>query len=149
MSGGSSPKRSGCRPLSGSPWASRARSARRTNWSAPRLSEVQFAQLERELAKGPVAHGWPDRRWTLSRIRTVIGRRFHKSYALRGKRKLLIRHGFFRQVSAGRAFERDEEKVTGSVKESWPQVEGPQARSMRGSSSRTRPASRWAQSRFP
>ena len=28
----------------------------------------------------------------------MIGRRFHKSYALRGKRKLLIRHGFFHQV---------------------------------------------------
>ena len=30
--------------------------------SPPRLSEAQFAQLERELAKGPVAHGWPDQR---------------------------------------------------------------------------------------
>jgi hypothetical protein len=33
-----------------------------------------FAVLERELAKGPVAHGWPDQTWTLSRIKTLIGR---------------------------------------------------------------------------
>jgi transposase len=38
--------------------------------SLPRLSEAQFAVLEAELAKGPVAHGWPDQRWTLSRIKT-------------------------------------------------------------------------------
>ncbi|WP_420706770.1 transposase [Streptomyces sp. Amel2xE9] len=44
--------------------------------SLPRLSEKQFAQLEAEPAKGPAAHGWEDQRWTLARIKTVIGRRF-------------------------------------------------------------------------
>ncbi|MFE9806808.1 winged helix-turn-helix domain-containing protein [Streptomyces sp. NPDC005548] len=47
---------------------------------------------------------------------------------------MLIRHGFSCQVPVRRAVERDEEKVTGWVKETWPQVEGPR-RSMRGSSS--------------
>ncbi|AZQ32184.1 transposase [Streptomyces cyaneochromogenes] len=110
--------------------------------SPPRLSEAQFAQLEAELVKGPVAHGWPDQRWTLSRIKTVIGRRFHKSYTLQGVRKLLIRHGFSCQIPTRRAVERDEEQVTGWVKETWPQVEAPRRRSTRGSSSRTSPASR-------
>jgi transposase len=110
--------------------------------SPPRLSEAQFAVLEAELAKGPVAHGWPDQRWTLSRVKTVIGRRFHQSYTLQGVRKLLIRHGFSCQVPARRAVERDEEQVTGWVKETWPQVEGPRRRSGRGSSSRTSPVSR-------
>ncbi|GAA3084494.1 hypothetical protein GCM10020000_83570 [Streptomyces olivoverticillatus] len=41
--------------------------------SLPRLSEKQFAQLEVELAKGLAAHGWEDQRWTLGRIKTVIG----------------------------------------------------------------------------
>ncbi|MBP2706209.1 helix-turn-helix domain-containing protein [Microbispora sp. RL4-1S] len=45
--------------------------------SLPRLSQEQFAQLEAELAKAPTAHGWEDQRWTLARIKTVIGRRFH------------------------------------------------------------------------
>nr|WP_055521183.1 winged helix-turn-helix domain-containing protein [Streptomyces ossamyceticus] len=110
--------------------------------SLPRLSEAQFAILETELAKGPVAHGWPDQRWTLARVKTVIGRRFHKSYTLQGVRKLLLRHGFSCQVPARRAVERDEEAICGWVKETWPQAEAPRRRSGHGSSSRTRPASR-------
>lgn len=125
-------------------WDKRGPRALRSPGSAspPRLSESQFAQLEAELAKGPVAHGWPDQRWTLSRIKTVIGRRFRKSYTLQGVRKLLIRRGYSCQVPARRAVERDEDKVTGWVKETWPQVEGPRRRSTPGSSSRTSPASR-------
>ncbi|WP_406415817.1 hypothetical protein OH809_41325 [Streptomyces sp. NBC_00873] len=32
----------------------------------------------------PVAHGWPNRTGTLARIKTVIGRRFHKSDTVQG-----------------------------------------------------------------
>ena len=60
--------------------------------SLPLLSDELFAVLERELAKGPVADGWPDQTWTLSRIRTLIGRRFHKSYTVQGVAALLKRH---------------------------------------------------------
>ncbi|WUL00554.1 winged helix-turn-helix domain-containing protein [Streptomyces sp. NBC_00356] len=108
--------------------------------SPPRLSESQFLQLE--LVKGPVAHGWPDQRWTLTRVKTVIGRRFHKSYTVQGVRKLLIRHGFSCQIPARRALERDHEAITGWVKETWPLVEAPRRRSTPGSSSRTSPVSR-------
>ncbi|MEW2075345.1 winged helix-turn-helix domain-containing protein [Streptomyces sp. NPDC013433] len=93
-------------------------------------------------SKGPVAHGWPDQTWTLSRIKTLIGRRFHKSYTVQGAAALLKRHGWSCQVPARRAIERDENVVAGWVKETWPQVEGPWRRSMPGSSSRTRQASR-------
>ncbi|WP_259472121.1 winged helix-turn-helix domain-containing protein, partial [Streptomyces shenzhenensis] len=110
--------------------------------SLPLLSDELFAVLERELAKGPVAHGWPDQTWTLSRIRTLIGRRFHKSYTVQGVAALLKRHGWSCQVPARRAVERDEVAVAGWVKETWPSVEGPWRRSGHGSSSRTRPASR-------
>jgi transposase len=58
------------------------------------LSDELFAVLERELLKGPVAHGWPDQTWTLSRIKTLIGRRFHKSYTVQGVAALLRRHGW-------------------------------------------------------
>ncbi|MGK3944730.1 helix-turn-helix domain-containing protein [Streptomyces caeruleatus] len=80
--------------------------------SLPLLSDALFAVLERELAKGPVAHGWPDQTWTLSRIKTLIGRRFHKSYTVQA--------------------------VGGCVKETWPHVEGPWRHSTPDSSSRTR-----------
>ena len=46
----------------------------------PRLSETQIARLERELKRGPLAHGWADQRWTLARVKTMIGRLFHVSY---------------------------------------------------------------------
>ncbi|MFC8389360.1 winged helix-turn-helix domain-containing protein [Streptomyces sp. NPDC057238] len=59
----------------------------------PLPSDELFAVLERELLKGPVAHGWPDQTWTLSRINTLIGRRFHKSYTVQGVAALLREHG--------------------------------------------------------
>ncbi|MFF9653334.1 winged helix-turn-helix domain-containing protein [Streptomyces sp. NPDC014622] len=77
----------------------------------PRLSEKQFAQLEAELARGPVAHGREDQRWTLARVKTVIGWRFHLAYTIQGVRKLLVRNGWSCQVPARRAMERDDEAV--------------------------------------
>ncbi|MFE0380819.1 helix-turn-helix domain-containing protein [Streptomyces inhibens] len=43
----------------------------------PRLSERQVDRLERELERGPLVHGWVDQRWTLARVKTLIGRLFH------------------------------------------------------------------------
>ncbi|MEU3462948.1 winged helix-turn-helix domain-containing protein [Streptomyces sp. NPDC006733] len=108
----------------------------------PKLSEAMFAVLEMELAKGPLAHGWPDQTWTLTRIRTLIGRRFHKSLALSSIMEMLHSHGFSHQVPARRAMERDERKIVGWVKDTWPQVEAPRRRSGPSSSLRTRPDSR-------
>jgi transposase len=110
--------------------------------SLPKLSDALFAVLERELDKGPVAHGWPDQTWTLSRIKTLIGRRFHKSLTLSGISQMLRRHGWSHQVPARRATERDEAAVAGWVKETWPSVEAPRRRGAPTSSSRTRRASR-------
>jgi transposase len=109
--------------------------------SLPRLSEKQFAQLEAELAKGPAAHGWEDQRWTLSRVKTVIGRRFHLTYTIQGVRKLLVRNGWSCQVPARRAMERDDEAMAGWVKETWPCAEDSRRPMEPGSSSRTRPDS--------
>jgi transposase len=58
----------------------------------PRLSDVQMARLERELERGPLAHGWVDRRWTLARVKTLIGRLFHVSYTVEGTWRLRRRH---------------------------------------------------------
>jgi len=110
--------------------------------SRPKLSEALFEVLELELARGPVAHGWPDQTWTLARIKTLIGRRFHKSMTLSAIAQMLHRHGFSHQVPARRAVERNEDAVTGWGKETWPQVETPWRRSERGSASKTRPGSR-------
>lgn len=50
-----------------------------------RLSETQVARLARELERGPLVHGWADQRWTLARVKTLIGRLFHVSYTSRAR----------------------------------------------------------------
>ncbi|WP_456154777.1 winged helix-turn-helix domain-containing protein [Streptomyces chartreusis] len=59
----------------------------------PLLSDDLFAVLERELVKGGWHMGGRIRRETLSRITTLIGRRFHMSYTVQGVAALLTRHG--------------------------------------------------------
>jgi transposase len=81
--------------------------------SLPLLSDELFAVLEAELDKAPAAHGWPDQAWTLARIKTQIGCRFHKSYTIQGVAALLKRHGWSCQVPARRAMECDEAAVAG------------------------------------
>ncbi len=55
----------------------------------PKLNEDLSAVLEQELAEGSVAHGWPDRTWTLARIRTLIGRRLHRTLTLSAIARML------------------------------------------------------------
>lgn len=43
--------------------------------------------------KGPVALGWKGQKWALVRIRTLIGRRFHKSLTSRPSRRCCIATG--------------------------------------------------------
>ncbi|WP_418909946.1 helix-turn-helix domain-containing protein [Kitasatospora phosalacinea] len=82
----------------------------------------QFALLERDLEKGPLVHGWEDQRWTLARIKTVIGRRFHVSYTVQGVWKLLRRGGWSCQQPVRWAVERDDGVVEVWKKQVWPQV---------------------------
>jgi len=43
-----------------------------------------------ELREGPLAHGFvSDQRWTLGRIKTLIGRLFHVGYTVEGTWKLM------------------------------------------------------------
>ena len=106
----------------------------------PRLGEAQIARLERE--RGPLVHGWTDQRWTLARIRTLIGRLFHVSYTVEGTWLLLKRHVWSWQQPARRAIERDDAAVEVWKRETWPRVRAPRRRVTAGSSSRTKPDSR-------
>ncbi|MFI9152603.1 helix-turn-helix domain-containing protein [Streptomyces sp. NPDC053367] len=73
--------------------------------SRPRLSSEEFDRLERDLAMGPMAYGWPDERWTLERVRLLIARRFNQEYTVPGVAKLLRRHGWYCQMPAQQADE--------------------------------------------
>ncbi|MFE3032957.1 winged helix-turn-helix domain-containing protein [Streptomyces canus] len=54
-----------------------------------------------------MARGWSGQMWARSRIKTLIGRRFHESFILSGIAQMLHRHGFGHQASARRTAERD------------------------------------------
>src|SRR5260370_5292193 len=80
--------------------------------SRERLSPQQWARLELELRKGPLAHGCAaGQRWTLGRIKTLIGRLFHVGDTVEGTWKLMRRHGWPRPGPARQAMERDSEAV--------------------------------------
>ncbi|MFE1885777.1 winged helix-turn-helix domain-containing protein [Streptomyces diastatochromogenes] len=61
------------------------------------------------MERWPLAHGWADQRWTLARIKTLIGRLFHVSYTVEGTWQLPKRHGWLWQQPARRAIERDDD----------------------------------------
>jgi transposase len=91
--------------------------------SAERLSPAQWARLEAELRRGPLAHGFADdQRWTLARVKTLIGRLFHVGYTVQGTWKLLRRHGWSCQVPVRQAMERDEAAIAVWKAEVWPEI---------------------------
>jgi transposase len=109
--------------------------------SRERLSPHQWARLEAELGKGPLAHGFAgDQRWTLGRIKTMIGKLFHIGYTPEGVWKLMRRHGWSCQVPVRQAMERDEAAVAVWKAEVWPDIKGPRVTWAPGSASRTRQA---------
>jgi putative transposase len=89
----------------------------------PKLSDERFAEPEKELARGPAAHGWEDQRWTLARIRVLIARSFKLNCSSAAVWRLLHRHGWSWQSPARRALERDEQAVGLWKKDVWPQAE--------------------------
>ena len=104
------------------------------------LSEAQVAKLVAKLKQGPAAAGWvEDQRWTLSRVRTLIGRMFHKTVALSTVWYVLHRAGFTPQQPIALAAERDEQAIAHWRRHQWPAVKGPRAGWARGSASWTSP----------
>ncbi|NGO44212.1 helix-turn-helix domain-containing protein [Streptomyces sp. YC419] len=88
-----------------------------------KLSDEQFAELEKELVLGPAVHGWEEQRWTLARIRELIARTFRLDCSSAAVWRLLHRHGWSWQCPARRALERDEQAVGLWKKDVWPHVE--------------------------
>ncbi|MEV4924346.1 winged helix-turn-helix domain-containing protein [Streptomyces roseoverticillatus] len=108
----------------------------------PKVGPREFAMLERELLRGTVFHGWPDERWTLSRVRILAVETLGVWLSVHAVWDLLRRRRWSCQQPARRAVERDEAAVVGWVKETWLSAKPPRRRSGPGSSSRTRLLSR-------
>jgi transposase len=78
----------------------------------PPSSSSGGSGLRLELGKGLLAHGFAgDQRWTLGRIKTLIGKLFHVGYTVKGTWRLMRRHGWSRQVPVRQAMERDDAAV--------------------------------------
>ena len=90
-----------------------------------RLNPAQLTRLRATLDQGPASQGWTeDQRWTLERVTTLIGRRFHVRYTLRGTSYLLHRIGFTPQVPVHRAAERDEQAIATWRDVTWVKLRG-------------------------
>jgi hypothetical protein len=93
-----------------------------------KLSPQKWARLETKLRKGPLAHGFAnDQRWTLGRIKTLIGKLFHVGYTVEGIWKLIRQHGWSPQVPVRQALERDDEAVAVWKAKVWPEIKGRRA----------------------
>jgi len=90
----------------------------------PRLTATQVADLERELLKGPLAHGYQSDLWTLERIGVLIRRLFGVHYHPGHVWKVLRKLGWSPQRPTTRARERDEAAVAHWVRRRWPAKKG-------------------------
>jgi transposase len=87
----------------------------------PKLSAAQLELIEAELLKGAKADGYPNERWTLRRVASLIkattGVTYHPKHVWRILHDQL---GWSCQRPARRAVERDEEAISYWVKNTWP-----------------------------
>ncbi|MFI1996693.1 transposase [Actinoplanes sp. NPDC020271] len=109
----------------------------------PVLSQAQVQKLISKREQGPAAAGWDeDQRWTLARLRTLIGRMFHITVSIPTVWQTLRRAGYTPQQLIHRAIERDEPAIEHFKRYQWPAVKESRAGWARGSASPTNPASR-------
>lgn len=103
-----------------------------------KLTAQQRARLQTELDQGAVAHGWPEDRWTLKRIGTLITRLFTVTYTEAGVWYLMERLGWSCQRPATRPLSRDEQDIGGWRDRTWSRVKPPRRSAGPGSASPTR-----------
>lgn len=112
----------------------------------PRLDADHLATIDRALRAGPRAQGFTTDLWTLPRVAEVIERltkvRHHPGHVWRVLRSL----GWSLQRPARRARERDERAIETWKSTRWAQLKKTPGGAARGSSSRTKAASRSSRS---
>ena len=85
--------------------------ARVSGGRPPRLDKQGQQQLLEELRKGAQAHGYPDERWTLSRIAEVLRNSQGIKYDPDHLSVVMRRLGWSVQRPQSKAVERDEQKI--------------------------------------
>ena len=108
----------------------------------PKLTSAQRGEVERELLRGPLAHGYATVMWTLPRIAGLIakltGVKYHPGHVWR----ILHALDWSLQRPQHRAKERDDEVIMRWQKRRWPQRKGGHSVEAPGPCTSTRAASR-------
>lgn len=108
----------------------------------PKLTPAQLSQVEQELLRGPLAHGYATVLWTLPRIAALIARLTGVKYHSGHVWKIMQSMGWGLQWPEHRAKERDNKAIARWQKRRWPQRKRERASAKRGLSTWTRAASR-------
>lgn len=89
---------------------------------ALKFSEEDVAVLEKELRRGPVAHGYENELWTLPRVGRLVTETFGKQASSSEVWRLLRRMRWSPQKPKRQARERNEEKIAEWKEKKWPQL---------------------------
>jgi transposase len=96
--------------------------------NAPSLSLEQWQQILRIIQQGAVNAGFQSERWTLARIRQMIGDRFGVQLSRVWIGRTLRELGFSPQQPVTRASNRDDELVEAWLRQDWPRIKKSLAR---------------------
>lgn len=96
--------------------------ARPASGRPPKLSAKDRARLELDLVKGARAFGFATDLWTCPRVAQLIQRRYDVQYHVDHVCRLLRSMDWTPQKPERRARERDEERILGWIKKTWPRV---------------------------
>lgn len=88
----------------------------------PRLSSDQLSKIEQGLKQGPEALGYETGLWTSARVAHLIERECGVTYHPGHVWRLLRQLGWSCQRPAGRALERNEEKIQRWKQQRWPEL---------------------------
>ena len=144
-------RRMGVTPRTVSEWAKRMRhnnlgldalKSRPKSGRPPRLTPQQWGEVLEALGLGAIAAGFPTERWTLSRVRTLIQKRWGVAYHAHYLSEKLKSLGWSSQTLAVQAKEWDEELVRAWLAKDWPRIKKSLGGGGRKSSSSTRRGSR-------
>jgi transposase len=88
----------------------------------PKLNVTERKRLVTMLLKGAAKNGFSTDVWTCQRIVEIIRKKFHVEYHADHVSRLMRGLGFSCQKPERLAAERDEEAISGWIKQDWPRI---------------------------
>ncbi|MGH9736934.1 MAG: winged helix-turn-helix domain-containing protein [Candidatus Acidiferrales bacterium] len=104
----------------------------------PRLGPTELKRIVRGLERGPEALGYETGLWTSWRVADLIERECGVKFSAVQAWRILRQLGWTPQRPAGRALERDEEKIRRWKQQRWPEIKKKREKKGASSSSSTK-----------